>query len=85
MSENPGLRLSLEQSTPIVCESCGNETFIEVTYLRKISKLLAATSNDVTVPIPTYACSKCGHINPEFRLKSNEPKEPETKSSGLIL
>ena len=34
------VRVGLENSSPIICESCGGDTFSEATYLRKISKLL---------------------------------------------
>jgi uncharacterized Zn finger protein len=63
----PGL--DIKQTTAIKCESCENETFSEVVYLRKASKLLTGSSQDSIVPIPTFQCSKCGHINKEFTPK----------------
>jgi hypothetical protein len=57
-----------KNSTGIKCENleCGNETFREVMYIRKISKLITGSPNDSYMPIPTYQCSKCGHINKDF-------------------
>lgn len=66
------LRVGLDQSTAIVCENpeCDkNETFNEVVYLRKISKLLTGQAEDAIVPIPTFQCTKCGHVNEQFKLK----------------
>ena len=63
------LNISLDKTTPIICEEYQNETFQSVTYLRKVSKFIAGTDQDALVPIPSFACSKCGHINKEFQPK----------------
>lgn len=55
-----------KNTTPIQCETCKCETFREVVYLRKASKLLTGQANDSIIPIPTFQCSSCGHINKEF-------------------
>ena len=73
------LRVGLDSSTPIVCEECGNDTFKEVAYLRKISKLLTGSPEDTVVPLPTFACSKCNHVNESFQLKDSKPKKDEEK------
>ena len=65
--ENLNLNIDIRKnSTSIKCESCEGETFIEVLYLRKISKLLTGAPTDTIAPIPAFQCSKCGHINTEF-------------------
>lgn len=79
----PQLRVGLESSTGISCTECGNDTFIEVTYLRKISKLLTGTAEDALIPIPTFACAKCNNINPEFKM--NFPGKKEPAKSDIIL
>jgi hypothetical protein len=60
----PGL--DIKQTTGVKCESCENETFVETFFLRKASKLLTGSSQDSLIPIPTFQCSKCDHINKEF-------------------
>jgi hypothetical protein len=60
----PGI--DIKQTTAIKCESCEGETFVETFYLRKASKLLTGSSQDSLIPIPTFQCSKCNHINKEF-------------------
>jgi uncharacterized Zn finger protein len=68
--ENLNLSIDLKNnSTSIKCESCDGETFIEVVYLRKISKILTGGHSDSIAPIPAFQCSKCGHINTEFTPK----------------
>jgi len=68
------LRVGLENSTAIICESCNNNTFIEANYIRKISKLLTGSPEDMIVPIPTFVCAKCSHVNENFKIKMPEPK-----------
>lgn len=73
------IRVGLDHSTPILCESCGNDTFREANYLRKISKLLTGSPEDTIVPIPTVMCAKCGHVNEGFQLKDSKPQATEPK------
>lgn len=58
-----------KDTTAVKCEGCEGETFTEVFFLRKVSKLLSMTSSDQIVPVPTFQCSSCGHINKEFTPK----------------
>jgi hypothetical protein len=58
-----------KNTTGIKCEKCECETFREVVYIRKASKLLTGQPNDSIIPIPTFQCSSCGHINKEFTPK----------------
>ena len=60
------LNFSLDKTTPIICERCNNSTFQESVLIRKASKFLTGTSQDAIIPIPTFCCSKCGHVNEEF-------------------
>jgi len=63
----PGIDIK-KNSSAVVCEleDCSSETFTEVVYIRKVSKLVTGAPKDSFVPIPTFQCSKCGHINKEF-------------------
>jgi len=69
------LNISLDKTTGIVCEECGNQTFQEGLLIRKASKFLTGTAQDAIIPIPTFACTKCGHVNNEFFPQElQEPK-----------
>lgn len=81
MMDSPKIRVGLENSTAIVCESCGNDTFIEANYLRKISKLLTGSAEDMVVPMPTFLCAKCNHINAGFAMPGEKSPEPKIKLS----
>lgn len=66
MSEQMNVNISLDKTTASKCDKCGNEVFIEGVMLRKASRFLTMTSQDALIPIPVFACSKCGHVNDEF-------------------
>lgn len=66
------LNISLDKTLPLVCEVCNCETFTQVTFLRKVSKFIAGTDHDALIPIPSFACSKCQHVNLEFQPKDTE-------------
>lgn len=64
------LNIPLDKSTPLVCEECQNETFRQVFFLRTVSKFIAGTDQDGLIPIPSFACTNCGHVNNEFQPKN---------------
>lgn len=72
MAQNLNLNISLDKTLPIACEECSNETFTQVLFLRKVSKFLSGTDEDGVIPIPSFACAKCGHINQEFKPRIDQ-------------
>ena len=64
------LNIPLDKSTPLVCEECQNETFKQVFFLRTVIKFIAGTDQDGLIPIPSFACTSCGHVNNEFQPKN---------------
>ena len=69
--EQPQFNLDLSQTTPVVCEECGHEHFTEVSLMRKLSPMLSPTGQAAMIPIPVFACAKCGHVNKEFLPKDD--------------
>jgi len=69
--EQPQFNLDLSQTTPVICEECGHEHFTEVSLMRKLSPMLSPTGQAAMIPIPVYACAKCGHVNKEFLPKDD--------------
>jgi len=71
MAQQPmNLNISLDKTLGVTCEQCECPTFIEVTFLRKVSKFITGTDQDALIPISSFACSKCGHVNQEFQPKN---------------
>lgn len=72
-----GQQLDFSQTEAIVCEECGGNVFTEALMLQKVPAILTGTGKDGIVPIPTFRCCKCGHINAEFL-----PQEVKTNGSN---
>ena len=71
----PKLNITLDKTTPITCDKCSGQVFTEGLIIRKASKFVTGSTQDSIIPIPTFACSQCGHVNQEF-----PPKELQTQS-----
>lgn len=64
----PGLARTMILDAPFeVCPNCGGKYFKEVMMFKKISKIQAATPEDILFPIPVYVCDKCGEIAPSYK------------------
>ena len=59
-------KLDLSVSTPVVCIQCGYDVFIAGTKMRKLSKILAGTDQDVIVPFEIMVCGECGSVLEEL-------------------
>ena len=69
------LNITLDKTTPVKCDACENETFQEVVLLRKASRFVTGTPQDALIPIPAFACTKCGHVNEDLlppQLRNND-------------
>jgi len=71
MQQQQNFNIDITQTTPVVCDKCGCEHFTQVTLMRKLSPMLSPTGQPALIPIPVYACYKCGHVNEEFQPKDD--------------
>jgi hypothetical protein len=62
----PKVQIDLSTSTPLGCANCGDDTFLPAVKMRKISKLLTGTPQDVILPIDVFLCASCGELNTEL-------------------
>jgi hypothetical protein len=56
------IRLTPDQLTPVVCESCGGEVFYEGVMLREVSPLLSGERDVKLAPIPVFICLNCKEV-----------------------
>jgi hypothetical protein len=84
--QNPLANVRFDQTTGVVCEKCGNNVFTEGLYLRKVSKFLVAASSDKdqVIPVPTFYCVKCQHVNKEFSPIGMEEEQETDKGVDRI-
>jgi hypothetical protein len=69
--QQPQMNVDFTQTTAEVCEKCENDTFNEVLKIRKLSALLSPTGQSTMIPIKTFACIECNHINLDFLPKED--------------
>ena len=60
--EQPGLQIDLSKAETIVCENCGNASFIQAFFLKKVSALVSPTGKEALIPIQVFSCGNCGTI-----------------------
>jgi hypothetical protein len=70
--ENPKIKINPLELPNIKCEKCENIFFEKVTIIKKISKLLTGSPADELIPMETYVCRDCGHINKDFNIIGND-------------
>ena len=58
--------IDVNQTTPVRCEKCENQTFKQTLLIRKMSALVSSNGQEQIIPIGVFACEKCGHVNVEF-------------------
>jgi len=68
LSENaPRLRpQDLASAKDLKCDECGHMYFSPVVLIKVVSALLSPTGKQINVPVQTFECSKCHHVNKEF-------------------
>jgi hypothetical protein len=88
----PQMNVDLSKADDVICERCGNYTFQQVMLMKRMSALISPTGKEAIVPIPTFACNACGHINKQFLpvipkgMRDGETtREEEPKKPTLIL
>ena len=67
-------QMDIKQTEPIKCDSCKSQAFQEAVMLRRVSAILSPSGKPGVLPIPTFSCVSCSHINEEFLppdLRSN--------------
>tara|TARA_R100001129_G_scaffold133834_1_gene95146 strand:+ start:153 stop:404 length:252 start_codon:yes stop_codon:yes gene_type:complete len=57
-----GLQLDISKTDTIVCENCGNASFIQAFFLKKVSALVSPTGKEAVIPIQVFSCGNCGTI-----------------------
>ncbi len=68
-NQPPQMNIDFNQTTAETCEECGNDTFVQVFKMRKLSALLSPTGQESMIPIQIFACAKCGYVNKGFQPK----------------
>lgn len=66
MQQQQNLNVDINQTSGVTCDDCGGVYFDQSLILRKVSGLISGTGKPSYIPIPVFACKKCGSVNKEF-------------------
>tara|TARA_R110000824_G_scaffold268973_2_gene457565 strand:- start:533 stop:751 length:219 start_codon:yes stop_codon:yes gene_type:complete len=60
------IKVDLSGAEGIKCGECDGELFVPVFFVKRISALVSPTGKEVMVPLQTFQCTSCSHVNEEF-------------------
>ena len=60
--QEPPQQIDIGDTETIICEKCGNASFIQSFFLKRISPLLSPTGKEAIVPKQVFAGGNCGTI-----------------------
>jgi len=66
------LNINFAEQPTVDCDGCGGKFFKKVTVMKRVSKLLTGSAQDEIVPLETYACESCSHVNDDFNPLKDE-------------
>ena len=76
-------QIDLSTSKPMLCSECGYDVFISGTKIRRISKLITGTPQDMIIPIDVFLCGSCGEVNKELLPQQIQAlEEQESENNG---
>ena len=55
-------QIDISKADTITCDDCGNASFIQAFFLKKISALMSPTGKEAVVPMQVFSCGNCGKI-----------------------
>jgi len=71
-AKTPQQEIDINDTETIVCDECGNATFIQCFFIRRISPIVSPTGQEAMVPIQVYSCGNCGKVPEKLMPTGNE-------------
>ena len=59
--------VDLTHAKTLQCEICECLGFKQTMMLKKLSALVSPTGQESIIPVASFCCEQCGHINKEFQ------------------
>ena len=78
----PNVQVDLSQAETIKCEECGNYSFIQSFFLKRLSPVMSPTGQEAMIPVQVYSCGSCGQVA-EGMLEGSGIQDGNGKQSEL--
>tara|TARA_R110000765_G_scaffold332670_1_gene423330 strand:+ start:914 stop:1144 length:231 start_codon:yes stop_codon:yes gene_type:complete len=69
---NQSIKVDLDATENVACEECSDIYFTPVFVIKKVSALMSPTGDERLIPIQTFKCSSCSHVNQNFGLNKKD-------------
>ena len=77
----PQAQVDINDTEMVKCDDCGNASFIQAFFLRRLSALMSPTGQEAMIPVQVYSCGNCGKV--PSGLLDGTGLEEETKSDSF--
>ena len=68
----PQAQVDINDTEMVKCDDCGNASFIQAFFLRKLSALMSPTGQEAMIPVQIYSCGNCGKVPDKLMPTGNE-------------
>ena len=66
------VQVDLSKAETLKCDDCGNASFIQAFFLRRLSALMSPTGQEAMIPVQIYSCGNCGKVPDKLMPTGNE-------------
>ena len=67
----PQAQVDINDTEMVKCDDCGNASFIQAFFLRKLSALMSPTGQEAMIPVQIYSCGNCGKVPDKLMPDNN--------------
>tara|TARA_R100001377_G_C3190281_1_gene110273 strand:+ start:953 stop:1189 length:237 start_codon:yes stop_codon:yes gene_type:complete len=60
--KHPQKQINITDTESVKCEDCGNYSFIQSYFIRRISAIVSPNGQETMVPIEVFSCGNCGKV-----------------------
>ncbi len=68
----PQAQVDINDTEMVKCDDCGNASFIQAFFLRRLSALMSPTGQEAMIPVQVYSCGNCGKVPDKLMPTGNE-------------
>jgi hypothetical protein len=65
-------QIDINDTEMVKCDDCGNASFIQAFFLRRLSALMSPTGQEAMIPVQIYSCGNCGKVPDNLMPKASE-------------
>ena len=80
----PNVQVDLSKAETIKCEKCGNYSFIQSFFLKRLSPVMSPTGQETLIPVQVYSCGNCGTVPKSMMSHIRMGEEPEEESLSRL-